>query len=660
MMRNFALFIFILLPFAALAEQPLGEVRVSAEASEAEGDSAPARALHDRAVFTTVITSKQFEGRRADLPEILEQAGGVQIRRYGGLDTFATVSIRGSTTEQVDVYLDGLPLSQGLGGVVNIAAIPTDQIERIEIYKGSAPAWFGTSSIGGVVNLVTKKTAEGKSRTTKTSQSYGSFDTCESSLTHGQRFQHWNYDAGYTFERSRGDFTYLNNNGTSFNTADDRILERINNEFARHNVFLKYGRSVGPLHLRIHNRFLREDRGIPGLANLISRLADLSTTRNEFSVDLEKENIRPGWDVRLMPFFQYQKVQFSDPAGEIGLGLQNTDDDTVRYGVSLRNQILAGRRQRLQVLAEYRGEQFLPEDFSGAATALRSVRNHVSLGLEDAIFLFGDRLVLTPSVRTENVWNRSSAVSPSYHPVSGKMGILYRPLSGHEKLTVKSNAARSYRVPNFSELFGNTGSIIGNPALKPESGWNADAGVLADLQTLARLPFPARLEVSYYFSQIGNLIQLLQTSQFTVTPQNLTRARIHGIETVFSCSPVSFLKLDANYTFQRATDASGLPGLNGKFLPGRPRHDAGARATVHAGPGRLFSEIDFIGGNFLDTQNLVEINRRLLWNAGASVRFLKRFIASVDAKNLLNQRVSDVVGFPLPGRSFYGKVEVSL
>ena len=48
---------------------------------------------------------------------------------------FATVSIRGSTAEQVVVYLDGVPLNRALGGGVNLADLPLAQIESIEIYR---------------------------------------------------------------------------------------------------------------------------------------------------------------------------------------------------------------------------------------------------------------------------------------------------------------------------------------------------------------------------------------------------------------------------------------------------------------------------------------------------------------------------------------------
>jgi iron complex outermembrane receptor protein len=648
----FSLFTFYLLlfTFSAFADdRPLGEVTVQAKEDEGPGGAEP---LYDSVAFTTVITAKELEGRRVNLSEILQEAGGVQIRRYGGLDDFATVSIRGSTSEQVAVYLDGILLNQAVGRGVNISTVPADQIERIEIYKGTAPARFGSSAIGGVVNIVTKKPISG--RKTRLIQSFGSFKSYEGTLIHSHHLAPFSYQVGYTYGRSSGDFSFLNDNGTPFNFADDRTEARRNNEFARNNLLMKMeyrSPTIPGLSVALQNQFFREDRGVPGLATLTSEIADLSTTREAVSLEISKKNLLPDFHLSLNPFFQYQKEQFSDPAGEIGLGVQDNDDDSYQYGAALRGEWLVGDHQRWNLHLEYRGEQFLPKDFSSPLPEEKSVRNSVGVSLEDEIVLFGERLTLNPSLRTEQIFNNLAGSAPSgRHPVSGKIGVKYRPISS---VTLKTNFSRSYRIPNFTELFGDRGAIVGNPGLIPESGWNWDIGFLLQLK-------PVRFEVAYFLNRVDDLIQFLQTSQFTVRAENLSRGQIQGVETFLAVRPLDFLDLSVNYTFQRPKDASGLPGLAGNFLPGRPLHELNAKATLSNRWGKLFADLNFIDDNFLDTQNLLRADNRVIFNAGASARFLKRFTAGFEAKNLFNDRVADVVGFPLPGRSYYGKLEIDI
>ena len=105
------------------------EVRESAE---------PLSAALDSTAFATVIHADEFADRVTTVEELLRETVGVQVSSLGG--AFATVSIRGSTAEQVVVYLDGVPLNRALGGGVNLADLPLAQIESIEVYRSFTPA----------------------------------------------------------------------------------------------------------------------------------------------------------------------------------------------------------------------------------------------------------------------------------------------------------------------------------------------------------------------------------------------------------------------------------------------------------------------------------------------------------------------------------------
>lgn len=63
----------------------------------------------------------------------------------------------GSSADQVSIYLDGILLNTASSGAVNLADLPLDNVEKIEVYRGTSPAKFAASGIGGVVNIVTKK-----------------------------------------------------------------------------------------------------------------------------------------------------------------------------------------------------------------------------------------------------------------------------------------------------------------------------------------------------------------------------------------------------------------------------------------------------------------------------------------------------------------------
>src|SRR5439155_24002326 len=204
-------------------EEPLGEVVVTAPPAREE---APAR---DPTAFATVVDTTSAPTRVETLGEALADTAGVQVRRFGGLGDFSTVSIRGSSAGQVQVYLDGVPLARAQNEVVNLADLPLDAVERVEVYRGTTPLAFAQAGAGGIVNVVTRR--PGDTPVTGASASYGSFDTRKLDLTRSARVGPWEYLGFAHYLGSAGDFTFRNDLGTTANPADDRTERRENNAF---------------------------------------------------------------------------------------------------------------------------------------------------------------------------------------------------------------------------------------------------------------------------------------------------------------------------------------------------------------------------------------------------------------------------------------------
>ena len=127
----------VLLTGAARADDGGAAPKGPVETIEVRG-SADDAAVLDTTAFATVIRAEDFADRITSVPELLRDLVGVQVRGLGG--ELATVSIRGSSAEQVMVYLDGVPLNRALGGGVNLADLPLGQVESIEVYRGFTPA----------------------------------------------------------------------------------------------------------------------------------------------------------------------------------------------------------------------------------------------------------------------------------------------------------------------------------------------------------------------------------------------------------------------------------------------------------------------------------------------------------------------------------------
>ena len=87
----------------------------------------------------------------------MQQLPGVEIDQAGATGTETDVTIRGSTAAQTLTLIDGVDVNTGSTGGFDFATLTTDNIEQVEVVRGSGGALYGSSAIGGVVNVISKQ-----------------------------------------------------------------------------------------------------------------------------------------------------------------------------------------------------------------------------------------------------------------------------------------------------------------------------------------------------------------------------------------------------------------------------------------------------------------------------------------------------------------------
>jgi len=108
---------------------------------------------------TTFIVTKAEMIAHGDrtVADSLERVPGVNLTRYGAFGAQTGISIRGASSSQVLVLLDGRPAGGNQLGGVDLSSFVATGIERIEIVEGPGATLYGTGAVGGVVNLITMK-----------------------------------------------------------------------------------------------------------------------------------------------------------------------------------------------------------------------------------------------------------------------------------------------------------------------------------------------------------------------------------------------------------------------------------------------------------------------------------------------------------------------
>jgi iron complex outermembrane receptor protein len=651
----------------AAEERQLGEVVVTAPPVEEGARRSPT-------AFATVVDTSAAPTEMETLAEALAETVGVQVRRFGGLGDFSTVSIRGFSAGQVQVYLDGVPLSRADNEVVNLSDLPLDAVERVEVYRGTTPLAFAQSGPGGVVNVITRR--PGERPLTAASVSYGSFETRKADAVSSNRIGPWEYLAFGHYLGSRGDFTYTNDLGTA-TPADDREETRVNNDFNLGNLTARLGyRPAGPLAASLTaDSFFREE-GVPGVGVAQARDARLRTFRQLAHLDVDLLPASAPLEVSGGAYGLYERQNFRDRDGEIFVA-SDTDDRTAAGGgqLLLRGALGAHHLPGLFLATGY--EHFAADDkLDPRGTPPARTRLRGTIGAEDEIVALGDRLSIVPGLRWE-IFRDDFPGEPGL-PVplqtggttvrdffSPRLGVRAVPLRG---LTLLGNLGRYARVPNLAELFGNRGVVLGNPRLRPEVAWNWDLGGRLDVPAWGPLD-RMRLEYAYFDNSIDDLIILRQVSLTLVRPDNVAAASLTGHELSARARLARRLGLLANYTRQETRDESEVPFFRGKELPGRPRDEAFFRAELtwsrahpvpgmpRMWPGRVFYEVNVIAENFLDRANERRVSSRVLHGTGLELRLpWQRLRVALEVKNAGDDQQEDVLGFPLPGRAVFGTV----
>jgi iron complex outermembrane receptor protein len=363
--------------------------------------------------------------------------------------------------------------------------------------------------------------------------------------------------------------------------------------------------------------------------------------------------------VRAQLSIDRSRSRFADRLGELGSGYADTDDRF--HGGQLR---VTGESPRLAggltiessgLLRDERAQ--LHDAASGRADppASRRVTRGVSLGLR--LEPWPGRVLLRAGRRWDRQrdalrWISSLGVATVNDLVrelnAPQLGARVRVIGA---LDLKANWTRAHRAPDFLELFGNEGSIRGNPALQPERSENWDAG--------GGWSFPAgglvrgSIEWAHFEQRARDLITYMNNSATSMKAMNISRARIRGEELSGRLELPRGVSFSGWWTWQSTLNQGRIVADRGRRLPLRPERHASGQLGWRGRRFDVSAEIEYLAEDFMDGANRKRVQSRTFTGASAGFRALPGARLVFEAKNLGDVRAADVAGFPLPGRSLF-------
>ena len=616
--------------------------------------------------FVSRVSSDDRTREPIDAASMVAQLPGVHVRRLGADGAQSALSIRGSASSQNGVMFNGIPLTSGADPSFDVGSLPLWPGASFRVYRGFAPASLGTTGyLGGLLVIDPPTSLEGAR--TDAQLIAGSFGTLKARVGDARSVGPVKLGVGVFGSRTDGDFPYQ---VTNPRTGDLDTRTRTNAEAVSAGAIGRAAleRSWGTLGAV----FLADARhvGLPGSATFPTTYPKLDTRRFVAGVDATAR-VGKSASLRAQVWGRSERSRFDDPFGEIDPTRTSnlTEQSILAAGSSVVLRGLHVGPASITLEVDGRGERLLPGEGVSVLGGVNASRIAGGAGVEiearvrSAWRLFASGRIDARRDSVSGVVTSNNGISTDAVP-SGHIGAAYRI---GEAATISTHVGLLRRFPSFVELYGDRGSLLGDPRLRIERALSADMGVQGDLR-VGQVRFG--YEVVGFVADERDLITFLPLGRATFRASNIGLALLAGVESSAKLVAKN-LTTTLSYTFLFTENRTDDVLVYGKPLPGRPAHDFSYDAAYRLGPLQLRYGIDAIAGTTVDSAANILVPPRLFHSTGLSLdvpRF-SHLRVGVEVQNLFNLRVmrvpsplsndlvalpvSDFLAFPLPGRSIW-------
>ncbi len=610
----------------------------------------------------SVVSGEEIEDRNAQIvPDVLRGLPGVAVNQSGRRGGVTSVFIRGGDSNYNLVMVDGIQLNQ-FGGDFDFASLATDGVERVEVIRGPESALYGSNSVSGVVNIISRR-GEGRPHFSFLGEG-GSYATRRLAIGGSGLNRGFNW----AFNLSRLD--------------TDGVVQ--NDAYRNQSVFASFGYTKGLRQVNFHFFGNANAAGAPGpYGSDPDHLFDAPiylggpTPREVGLTARDKQNL-----------FGYQgsySEQFSQRFRQVVTASVATDDyyfssvlgdsfsNNLRGVFNTRSEISLASSNFVVLGFEYNREQIKNTFIANSNnTPFLLPRTSLAYFAEDR-WNPTNRWYLTAGFRVDDI--RTAGLRPQQFvrpPLPPSSVVKVNPRLAVAYLAHQPAAQGSWwgttrlhgtfgtgiRPPDGFEL-----AFTDNPRLKPEQTVSFDLGAeqrILDDHVIG--------DVTYFFNRFRDQIVVLGgslTSLSSFMSDNLANSQAQGVEVSVRTRPLRSLEITGAYTYLDsqvlALDRASLaqfPFRVGQPLIRRPRNSGGYNVTWRHRRLTLNTDAS-IRGSVLDIEPndgsfACTLGLRCLFGAKgyflANAGFFYRLPHGLDVygrlNNVLNQKYEESLGFP--------------
>lgn len=607
--------------------------------------------VSQQARMVTVLSREDIQAAPVQsVNDLLKYAVGVDVRQKGALGALTDVSIRGGNSEQITVLLNGINICDAQTAH-NTFDFPVDisEIERIEVLEGPAGRVYGTSSLLGAINIVTKTPPSSSLSARVEGGSYGYLAAgARANIAQGR----WNNQLSGSFTRSDG---YLRNKAN-----------RLNADYKTSKAFYQGNYNDSQIAVRWHAGMSVKDFG----ANTFyaAKYDDQFEHTFKTFTALQAENKQGKFHVRPSIYWNRSMDRFELFRGAPQKYAYNYHRTDV-YGVNL-NAYFDWSLGRTAFGAELRHEELVSTNLGEKLERPHHIhgtdRNYTNgINRTNLQFVLEHNIILsrfTLSAGVIAVKNSQADMNMRVYPgidASYRMGNAWK---------VYASYNTSLRMPSFTELFYSVGGHKADKHLKPEELSALEAGLKYNAHGISG-------KTSIFYNQQKNLIDWISDGTLDANGSplwksvNFGRINVVGVEASlsFDCRTLMpsqrFLKqFSLAYCYLNQNEKEHK-GITSKYVLEYVKNKMVANLQLN-----LWRNLD-LGlnyrllhrmGGYIDTNNQRHnyatygiLDARLSWNTG-------KWTAFAAANNLLNRTYVDYGNVPQPGTWITAGVSIQM
>jgi len=595
-----------------------------------------------------VIEKGEIERRNAqDIAALLQETLALNITRYGAYGNMTLLNLRGFDSKRLAFLIDGMPVNSSLDGKFDIEQIDLNSIERIEvIYGGSDTKYNVSGAMGGVVNIVTVKKQKSGLRLGASVSNTGFLPgkyRGRSGQMQGPNWEDLTDTQNIDISAAYGGNDLSISANVFANMAQNHFLFIDRYNYSRrkdNNEVWDAGGAVsvtGELHdlskLIFSSNFYYGDKNIPGsgFSSNAGNQRDISS-RNNVMLDMPRV-FRDDLAMEASVGWHLTRRNYTSPADIFSRHDQQNLTAINRWNWDTSDKLA------LKSGFDYR---FIYLD----STDIGSRDRH-----DGGIYLTTEYKPIQKFLISSSVKVVFANKGDTQFTAVPKLGLLWNVT---DSLTLKNNYFRSFKFPDFEELYwsdggGITGSV-GNPDLKPEDGWGGDIGLSWHFKDLFNF------ESTFFTHWLKDSIHWYQGTGGIWRPENVGKAIFFGLDSKImfnvpiSLGPVKKIIPSVSYQYLLSYLLSfGYEFADNKRIPYSPMHTIGVSLEVPWESGSVIISGHYESLRYNDRANLTHLKPVFLLNATINQKIGKNLTVFGVLRNILNTSYESFSDYPMPG-----------